>query len=179
MQNVVLRSEKRAGVQTHAAPDTENDDVVTYLLFGLGTRNYAADVSNVREIVDLAEIRPIPNAPHDVFGLIDLRNQSIPVVDLAARMQVEANPETDARIIVFEFGKPEALKCLGIIADRVISVSEIATSSIESLSDAISGWQGDGVAGVIRFGDMQSLVLRIEHYLATVDLPGEFEFDDA
>lgn len=178
MQSALLRSEVLAGAQVSVGSDTDTDGLTTYLLFGMGTRNYATDVSNVREIVDLAEIRPIPNAPHDVFGMIDLRKQSIPVVDLAARMQVEANPETDARIIVFEFGQDDKTTYLGIIADRVISVSEIATDSIETLSHAIPGWQGDGVMGVIRSGDMQSLVLKIEHYLDAVDLPGEFDFGD-
>ncbi|PUB16441.1 chemotaxis protein CheW [Yoonia sediminilitoris] len=178
MQSALLRSEVLAGTQSDAGEETNTDGLATYLLFGMGTRNYATDVSNVREIVDLAEIRPIPNAPHDVFGMIDLRSQSIPVIDLAARMQVEATPETDARIIVFEFGTPDTLRCLGIIADRVISVSEIATGNIETLTHAISGWQGDGVVGVIRSGDMQSLVLRIEHYLNAPDLPGEFDFGD-
>lgn len=179
MQSALLRSEVLAGAQAKSGHATDNDGLATYLLFGLGTRNYATDVSNVREIVDLAEIRPIPNAPHDVFGMIDLRSRSIPVIDLAARMQVEANPETDARIIVFEFGQDDKMRCLGIIADRVISVSEIATGGIEKLTHAISGWQGDGVMGVIRSGDMQSLVLKIEHYLDAVDLAGEFDFGDA
>ena len=98
MQNTLLRSEVLAGAQASAQPSAGNDGLATYLLFGLGTRNYATDVSNVREIVDLAEIRPLPNAPHDVFGMIDLRSQSIPVIDLAARMQVETHPETHARI---------------------------------------------------------------------------------
>src|SRR6056297_1463875 len=79
---------------------------LTALSFVLGGQVFAVDVHHVREIVDLADIAPLPNAPHDVLGITDLRGQSIVIVDLAARLGTRAEPADDARIVVFEFGSP-------------------------------------------------------------------------
>ena len=55
----------------------------TYLMFQLGQRIFAVDVRCVREVLAVCEILPLPNAPRDVVGVIDLRNQGIAIVDLA------------------------------------------------------------------------------------------------
>lgn len=177
MATELLRSESENGALASVADESAEDGIVTFLMFEMGQRIYSTDVQTVREIVDLSKIEQLPNAPHDVLGMIDLRSQSIPVIDLAARMQIAANPQQDARIIVFEFGKPDALRLLGIVADRVLGVNGVAPERIELLDHAISGWQSDSVLGVIRSDDAQSLVLKIEQYLDVPDLPGDFDFD--
>ena len=177
MDTDLLRSEVEAGVPAATGNEQPCDGTVTYLMFGLGSRHYAIDVTCVREIVDLTEIQQIPNAPHDVLGMIDLRSQSIPVIDLASRMQVTANPQADARIIVFEFAQSGRNCLIGVVADRVLGVREVGSDVIESLENAVAGWPGDGIVGVIRNDGAQSLVLRIEHFLQVENLPGEFEFE--
>jgi len=177
MVGQLLRSETESGVSNASSTQALEGEISTFLMFGLGPQIYSTNVSRVREIVDLVEIQQLPNAPHDVLGMIDLRKQSIPVIDLASRMQITSGSQDDARIIVFEFGSPKMLRLLGIVADRVLGVREIAPEMIETLEHAVSGWKSDGVLGVIRSDDAQSLVINIEHYLNVPDAPGDFDFE--
>ena len=57
-------------------------ETLSYVSFRISTELYGINIMNVREVVQLCEIRPIPNAPKFVDGVINLRGEIIPVIDL-------------------------------------------------------------------------------------------------
>lgn len=62
-----------------------SDQVV---VFQLGSEEYAVPIEKVYEIIRLGDVRPIPQAPEYVIGLINLRGNSVPVIDLQVRFNV-------------------------------------------------------------------------------------------
>ncbi|WP_428926222.1 chemotaxis protein CheW [Marinibacterium sp. SX1] len=155
----------------------EDSQPPTVLTFVLGTQVFAVDVHRVQEILDLTDISPLPNAPHDVLGMIDLRGQGIAIVDLAAKIGAPPARNEDARIIVFEFPNGEATTSLGVVAEKVLRVREMANTDIEPVPETMSDWRCDVAGGMLRTDDGIAMILEIERILCKTDTPGPFDFD--
>ena len=63
--------------------------------FQLGQELYGVDIMDVKEIVKIQNIRPIPNAPYYVEGIFNLRSEIIPVISLHKRFRIEQIERTD------------------------------------------------------------------------------------
>jgi len=99
-----------------------------YLVFGLGETDYAVEVGRVREIIGLLPITRVPRLPDSVRGVINLRGKVIPIVDLRVRFGLEAADHGQRTcIIVLQAAGGE----FGVVVDRVIEVTHIATAAIE------------------------------------------------
>ncbi|WP_121063757.1 chemotaxis protein CheW [Chachezhania antarctica] len=140
-------------------------DTVTFLTFRIGAQVFAVDVRFVREILASGELSQLPNAPHDVMGMIDLRGQAIAIVDLAGKLGARADGAEDDRIVVFEFSIDDRTTSLGVIADEVLRVDEVPEDAIEPVPETLSGWQCDEARGMIRTEDSIAILLRIDHIL--------------
>ena len=143
------------------------NDTGTYLTFVIGPQIFAVDVHNVREILDMQVISGLPNAPHDVVGMIDVRNQGIAIVDIASRLGMVLEDETKGRIIVFEISGPAGRVPVGVIADKVLNVAEISMKDVESPPTTLSSWDPSIVQGVTRQdGSLVILLLLSEIFQA-------------
>jgi len=149
----------------------------TLVTFRLGPQVFAVDVGWVREVVDICETAPLPGAPHGVIGMIDLREETISIMDLASRLGIRSAEGKDTRIIVFTFGDDESAVSLGVIADQVLRVCEIDAHALEPMPDTKTGWRSADIEGLVRTEDGNAMVLEIEKILcAGADQPGEFDF---
>src|SRR5579871_4245072 len=89
------------------------------VIFDLAHSSYAIDIAAVREIIRMQPITPVPGAPADIVGVINLRSSVVPVLDLRQRCGLPATEETRAtRIVVVQAGK----ESLGLIVDNVSEV---------------------------------------------------------
>src|SRR6056297_293200 len=91
--------------QRHQPDETEasrvgEDMSEKYLTFRLGDEEYGLEILKVREIIGLMNITPIPRAPGDVRGVINLRGKIIPVVDLRSRFDMDATDDTERTCII-------------------------------------------------------------------------------
>lgn len=137
---------------------TDSADVVT---FNADQALYAVPVSRVQEILDLRPVAAMPNAPAYLLGIIDLRGENIPVVDLRRLL---ARPETadtaQSRILVVWLAKGAERAVIGIKTDRVIEVTRLDEAEVKPLTEAeLLGWTGSAVAGIGRCrGEVVSLI---------------------
>lgn len=173
MRAEALRGEMPEGDLGWDPLDTQDAQQATYLMFRLGARIFAVDVRSVREVLVVCEILPLPKAPPDVVGVIDLRNQGIAIVDLASRLGMMPQISNDARIIVFEIDQDGAFLAIGVVADQVLRVIEVADEDIEPVARTGTAWPGSGVEGVIRSQEGNALILRIQEFLVTDQSAGE------
>jgi purine-binding chemotaxis protein CheW len=149
----------------------------TVLTFRLGAQVFAADVGSVREVVDLCAIAPMPGAPHSVLGMIDLREEQISIIDLADRLGLPFAEGEHKRIIVFTFGEGQSAFSLGVVADQVLRVCEIDSTSLEPMPETRTGWKNADIEGLVRIEEGSAMVLGIERILCgQQQLPGEFDF---
>lgn len=159
------------------ADDAAEAGGLTVLTFELGSQVFAVDVHRVRAILDRTEIAPLPNAPHDVLGMIDLRGEGIAIVDLAARIGAARDRREDARIVVFEFPQEGRTTSLGVLADRVLRVREAAEDALEPVPETLSGWRCEVADGMLRSEEGIAIVLGIDRILGGGGAPGPFDFD--
>ena len=82
----------------------------TLVVMRHGEDRVALDLASVREILRMMRVRPLPGAPAGVLGVINLRGETIPVIDLEKRLPAGAiAPTVDHHLVVIEGGSPIAL----------------------------------------------------------------------
>jgi purine-binding chemotaxis protein CheW len=120
-------------------------DVVQVVSFALGSEEYGVDISQVQEIIRMVEITHVPRAPRFMEGVINLRGQLIPIVDLRTRFgMIRADQTKSTRIVVTEIGS----KRVGIIVDSVSEVLNIPFDQVENAPDMIAGTGTEYIQGV-------------------------------
>src|SRR5579884_987948 len=99
-----------------------------YLTFKLGKEEYGLEILKVREIIGYMEVTPVPRTPAYVKGVINLRGQVIPVVDLRAKFQMPAVDATQTTcVIVVESLQDDRRISMGVVVDAVCEVVNIPT----------------------------------------------------
>lgn len=78
-------------------------ETMQYMTFKLGDELFAINVAQVREVLEVSQITRVPTAPEYMRGVVNVRGQAIPVVDLRTRFGLPKAEETvNTRIIVME-----------------------------------------------------------------------------
>lgn len=97
-----------------------------YLTFALGQEEYGLEILKVREIIGYMDITSVPQTPDYVKGVINLRGQVIPVVNLRLKFGMESIDRTEETcIIVVEIDQEIQQVSTGIIVDKVSEVLDI------------------------------------------------------
>lgn len=119
--------------------------------FGLDQEVFAVPVTLVREILDYREPFHVPHGPDYFLGLTDVRGQGVPTVDLRLRIGLpRAEPTLATRVLILDVPLPDRLLTLGVVIDRVLSVSSYAVESVEAAPDIGVRWRSDYISGVVR-----------------------------
>ncbi|SFG07305.1 purine-binding chemotaxis protein CheW [Halopelagius inordinatus] len=135
-----------AGATTGAAADdTEEESAreVQVLEFKLGSETYCVDIDYVSEIVDKGSLTAVPNAPHYVEGVMDLRGRTTSIVNPKSLLNVDASEDESKRIVIFDPGKFEDEAAIGWLVDEVYQVVRVGMDDVEEppleKDDAIEG----------------------------------------
>jgi purine-binding chemotaxis protein CheW len=161
----------------HEEDEEDRAGLRTLVTFRLDRQVFAVDVTHVREIVDVSEIAPLPGAPPSVLGMIDLRGETIAIIDLASHLGLPDRRGADSRIIVFSFGHEEEVVSLGVVAQQVLRVCEVTSGGMEPMPHTTAPWRNADVVGLVMTEDGKAIVLDTSRILRSGgDLPGEFDF---
>ena len=96
-----------------------------FVTLGLDKEIFAVPVELVREILDMRQPFRIPEAPAHLAGLIDVRGQAVPVIDLRLKLGLPPrDAAADTRILVIDVPIGARSLSLGLIADRVFEVTD-------------------------------------------------------
>ncbi|MGD8787420.1 MAG: chemotaxis protein CheW [Phycisphaerales bacterium] len=137
-----------------------------YLTFALANEEYGLEILKVREIIGYMEITAVPQTPAYVKGVINLRGQVIPVVDLRAKFGMETSDITDETcIIVVETSQNNHNFSTGIVVDHVEEVLDIAGEDIEEAPQFGSAVNTDFILGMGKIGDNVKILLDIDRVL--------------
>lgn len=136
-----------------------HSDVVQLVTFNLSNEEFGIDILNVQEINRLTDITKIPNAPDYVEGAINLRGNTIPIIDLRKKLGFNAaSTGESARIVVVELKKA----ALGFIVDSVSSVLRIPVDTIEPPPSIISNIESHYMKGVGKLDNRLIILLDVE-----------------
>ena len=138
-----------------------------YLTFALAHEEYGLEILKVREIIGYIDVTAIPQTPHYVRGVINLRGQVIPVLDLRAKFGMETTEVTDETcIIVVEIAHSQRKLSTGIIVDRVQEVLDIGGRDIEDAPQFGSSVNTDFILGMAKVEESVKILLDIDRVLA-------------
>ncbi|MCB0113419.1 MAG: chemotaxis protein CheW [Caldilineaceae bacterium] len=141
------------------------------VIFTLGTENYGVDISEVWEINTMLEITRIPQAPDFIEGVINLRGQIVPVMDLRKRLGLMAKEyDRDTRIMVIQtLGNR-----LGLIVDSVSEVVKVSQDVIEPPSQLTTLIEDNYLRGIAKQENYLIILLDV-HRLLNEDEQQEIE----
>lgn len=121
--------------------------------FRLGEELYGVDIMDVKEIVKVQGVRPIPNAPYYVEGIINLRSEIIPIINLHKRFHIQklaedadVDSEDEGGFIILDIDGNK----IGIIIDRVARVVPVEKGDIKPPPQMLSGIGTEYINGVVR-----------------------------
>lgn len=131
-----------------------------YITFKLGDELFAIDVAQVREVLEVPQITKVPTAPAYMRGVVNVRGQATPVVDLRQRFGLPVTADTvSTRIIVMELELDGEQAVLGGLADSVHEVIELEPANIGPPPRIAMRWRTEFIQGMGRRGDDFIIVL--------------------
>jgi len=129
-----------------------------YMTFELGRMKYAVELPKIREILTYPEIiTTLPNTTGWVKGLINLRGEVVPILDIRIKFntgEIEYNDNTAVIAVI-----TEDKRMIGIVVDKVDDVQKIDASTLSPVSDMGSAIPSKYLKGFVRLDNSQMLVI--------------------
>ncbi|SNB47626.1 chemotaxis protein CheW [Geobacter sp. DSM 9736] len=135
-------------------------ELIQLVSFNLDKEEYGVDVLKVREIIRLPNITRVPNTPHYVEGVINLRGKVIPIMSMRKKFGLE-NVDNDkfTRIMVMDVEG----ELMGFIVDAVSEVIRISATEIQPPPPVVtSGIDQECMSGVINQAERLLILLDLE-----------------
>lgn len=133
------------------------------VVFELENELYGVDIHQVQEIIRVPAITHVPRTPDFVEGVINLRGNVIPILDLRKRFGFgPGGDDNDKRIVVVEMGD----KTLGVIVDAVTEVLLVDEDAVEPPSPYIVTVDSQYIVGVARLKEQLIIVLDLNQVLS-------------
>lgn len=137
-----------------------------FVTLGVGEEIFAAPVSQVQEILDVRPIARLPRAPEHLLGMIDVRGQGIPVLDLRLTLGMKGAADNEnTRIIVLTVNGPAGPLTVGLRADRVFEVTVLDSDELDPAPAVSSTWSGHCIEGIGRRNGKFVTVLDLDRLL--------------
>jgi purine-binding chemotaxis protein CheW len=125
-----------------------------FLTFRIAQEHYGLELSQTREIIEYSGITEVPLMPNFLRGVINLRGEVVPVIDLAVRLgRKPIQVQRRTCIIVVEMQNNEQNHVLGLLADAVSEVIEIEEDNIEDAPSFGANIRADFIQGIAKQGD--------------------------
>jgi purine-binding chemotaxis protein CheW len=142
-----------------------------YLTFFLADEEYAIGIQRVKEIIEYTAITKVPKVPEWIRGVINLRGNVVPVVDLAVRFGLAERPVTKTTcIVVVEMEQDSDRTVMGVVADAVNQVIELSPKDIEEPPAFGTRVRLEYLHGMGKLGRKFALILNIDSVLNATEL---------
>jgi purine-binding chemotaxis protein CheW len=149
-------------------PPTLEQAVGQYLTFEMDREIFALDVLRVREVLDMSPITRVPQSPEFMLGVVNVRGNAIPVIDLRSRFGLPAAlPSVNTRIIVLDLEIKGESVSIGAVADAVLEVVGLEADALEPPPQIGLSWREEVVRGIGRREEKFLIVLEIDRILTT------------
>jgi purine-binding chemotaxis protein CheW len=149
-----LKSQKEAKVQA--------EELLQLVSFKLGKEEFGVDIQSIQEINRMVDITRVPNSPDFISGVINLRGQVIPIVDLRKRFKFpQREYDKDTRIIIVEVNRI----VVGFVVDAVSEVIRISKSITEPPPPIVAGIGSEYIVSVAKMENRLIILLDLERAL--------------
>jgi len=146
-------------------------ETTQYLTFKLEDEIFTVDVAKVREILDYTPATKVPGTPEFMRGVINVRGNVVPVVDMRLKFGLSATEKTvDTCIVVMEIAVEEETTVLGALVDSVQEVFELEGNQIEPPPRIGTKWKTEFIKGIGKRNEELIIILDIDRVFSTMEL---------
>jgi purine-binding chemotaxis protein CheW len=137
-------------------------EVKQFIVFRLGNEEYGIDIQKVTTIENIKPITRVPKSPEYFRGVLNLRGDIIPIMDLRIKFNLKQVEDTeDSRIIIASIDEIS----FGIIVDKVEEVLQLNNESIENITNFSNDLSMDYLLGVGKVQDRIVTLLNIDKFI--------------
>ena len=156
--------------------NSKTTDLLQLVGFQLDDEEYGIDILKVQEINRITEITKIPQSPDFVEGVINLRGNVIPIIDLRKRFNMPHKEyDKQTRIVVGEIGD----RTVGFIVDAVSEIIRLPADKIEPAPNISADDKAEYILGVGKLDDKLLMLLDIDKILSGSEKDKLFEAAEA
>lgn len=148
-------------------PQTGSEVQHEFLTFVLGKENYALDIMTVKEIRGYEDVTKIANAPAYIKGVLNLRGDIVPIVDLRLKFNVgEATYNEFTIVIMLMVGE----RIVGIVVDEVSDVIKVNDSEIKAPPEFGVAFDSAYLHGLTSINDQMIILVNIQKLISSDEL---------
>ncbi len=152
--------------QTEKLSNVKSDEL-QLVSFNIGSEEFGVEILKVQEINRMVEITKVPQAPHYVEGVINLRGKVIPIIDLRKRFSLDVKEyDKSTRIVVVDING----SIMGMIVDAVSEVLRLPSSTIEPPPEIVTGLNAEYIKGVAKLEDRLLIFLDLSKVIDVAEL---------
>ncbi len=142
-----------------------------YLTFTLGEEDFALDISTVREVLNYTTITRVPRMPQFLSGVINLRGNVVPVIDLRLKLGMSAIRKTaDTCIVIVEIEVDGEMTQMGALADSVKEVIDLDPNQISPPPKLGTKLKSEFIKGMGKQDERFLIILDIDKILSDDEL---------
>lgn len=147
--------------------DSQESTSLEYLTFTLGDEHYGLDIMKVREIRGYEPVTKIANAPPFIKGVLNLRGDIVPIVDLRIKFNVgEASYNEFTIVIMLHINE----RIVGIVVDAVSDVINMEAADIKPPPEFGVAFDSEYLFGLAPVNDDMIILLNIEKLISSHEL---------
>jgi purine-binding chemotaxis protein CheW len=138
-----------------------------YLSFTMRDENFAIEISKVREVLDVSTLTRIPRMPDYLSGVINLRGNVVPVMDLGLKLGMEVIERSKNTCIMIVEVRVEGVEVeMGVLTDSVQMVLDLPPEQVEAVPKMGTDLNTDFIKGMGRQEERFLIILDIDTILA-------------
>ena len=142
-----------------------------YLTFLVGDESFAVSILDVKEIIEVANVTRVPLTPDFIYGVINLRGNVVPVVDLSSRLRNhKAVISKYSCIVLVAVEASEGLQLIGMLVDEVKEILEIPPADIRPAPDFGVDIRTDFIQAMARVDEVFIILLALNRVLSLAEL---------
>ena len=158
-------------MQANASPGAAGGETGQYLSFNLGSEDYGLDILKVKEIRGWETVRPLPDTPEYIKGVLDMRGTIVPIVDLRLRFSVgEASYSPTTVIIVVSTEHAGQEQTMGMVVDGVSDVLDVDVDNLRPAPDLGTAISPRFIKGMVTRDTRMVVLLDVDKLLDTREL---------
>lgn len=147
------------------------EQIGQYLTFLIGVEVYGISILDVKEIIEIANVTRVPLTPDYIHGVINLRGNVVPVIDLSARLR-HWRSEVGKRscIVLVAVVSPSGSQLLGVLVDEVKEILEIPPAHIQPAPSFGTEIQTDFIQAMAEVDGEFIILLAVDRVLSLEEL---------
>lgn len=150
-----------------------------YLTFSIGEEDYGVRILSVQEIRGWEPVARVPNTPHYIKGVLNLRGNAVPLVDMRLRMN-KKDPQYNNTtvVIVLRAELKEQQRIAGIVVDSVSDVMNARSDEIRKTPDFGDRVNTEFIKGLVDVGGNMVMLFDVDNFMRHPDIYNDVEVNE-